>query len=151
MPHMHSHSLGQQRYEVVEGVVSASSLRHIIMRFRLHSVDQIGKLDGVLYKKDGDVISHQIEVAVISVEFDGEPSNVSDRLRRSLVSSYRRKTHEHGRLFSFIRQEVSAGDVGQVVRQLENSVCGKTASVDYPLGDPLVIEMGHFLAIVEVF
>ncbi len=39
-------------------VMSRLSLRNLVMRFRLDSVDQVGEFDGMLDEKDGDVVSN---------------------------------------------------------------------------------------------
>ncbi|CIM05109.1 Uncharacterised protein [Salmonella enterica subsp. enterica serovar Typhi] len=43
--------------EIPKSIVRASPLRHFRMWFRLHSVDEVRELDGILDKEDWDVVS----------------------------------------------------------------------------------------------
>ena len=55
-------------------------LWYFIMWFGLNSMDQIGKLDRVLDKKDRDVIANQIVVSFLRVEFHRKPAYVACKI-----------------------------------------------------------------------
>ena len=85
-PHDHVHRLGHERDEVPERVVGGRGLRHLVVRLRLHGVDEIGKLHRVLDEEDGDVVAHEVEVAFVGVELDGEAAHVARRGRSTRAS-----------------------------------------------------------------
>ena len=46
------------------------------MRLGLHRVDEVRELDPVLDEEDGDVVAHEVEVALLGVEPRREPAYV---------------------------------------------------------------------------
>lgn len=59
---------------------------------RTHQVQQIpGEEDGVAYEEDGRVVAHQVPVALLRVELDGEPAWVTGRVCRAALASHLRK------------------------------------------------------------
>lgn len=71
-------------------------LRNLIVRLGLARVDQICKLDGVLDEEDGDVVPHEVPVALFRVEFDSESADISDGIGRTTTSENGRETQEEG-------------------------------------------------------
>ena len=61
----------------------ALPLRHFVLGFRLHRVNKVGKLDGVLNEEDRRIVADQIEVSFLSVEFCGKTADVTDGVGRS--------------------------------------------------------------------
>jgi len=64
--------------EVPKVVMSGLSLRNLVVRLRFDCMDDVRKLDGILYEKDWNVISDYVPVPFLGVEFDGEATNVAD-------------------------------------------------------------------------
>lgn len=60
-------SRGLLAEKVPSRVVCGGSLRHLTVRAGLDSVDQIGELDGRLDEEDGDIVAHNIEIALVGV------------------------------------------------------------------------------------
>ena len=61
----------------------AGSLRETAVGLHLHGVNQIGKLDCILDKEDRNVVTHQIPVALLRVQLDGETAHVARRVYRA--------------------------------------------------------------------
>ncbi|KAG1247507.1 hypothetical protein G6F65_020130 [Rhizopus arrhizus] len=76
-PHQHMRGFRHQRHEIPERVVGGCGLGHAVMRLGLHRVHQIRELHRVLDEEDGDVVAHQVPVAFIGVELDGEAAHVA--------------------------------------------------------------------------
>ena len=75
---MFKRTLGLQTEVIPEVVVGSLPSRNLIVRLGLHSMDNIGKLDGILDEEDWDVVSNDIPVAFLSVEFNGETTHVTN-------------------------------------------------------------------------
>ena len=75
-PHDIVQRLRLERNIVPEGVMRALPLRHFILRFRLHRVNKIGKLDGVLNEEDRRIVANEVEVAFLSIELCGKAADV---------------------------------------------------------------------------
>src|ERR1039458_5818500 len=56
-PHQHVSRLGHEGREVPEAVVGSCRLRKALIWRLLCGVNKVGKLDGVLYEEDGNVIA----------------------------------------------------------------------------------------------
>ena len=125
-------------------------LREAAVRLRLGGVDQVGELDGVLDEEHRDVVADQVPVAFLGVHLDGEPADVAGQVGRPLAAGHGREADERRRLLALLEHGRPA-DRFQVAVTLEVAVRTEPAGVDHPLGDPLVVEVEHLLAEVEVF
>ena len=96
-PHQHVRRLGHQRDEIPEGIVRGRRLRHAMMRFRFHGMDQVGKLHCVLDKEDRDVVAYQVPVAFVGIELDCESANVARGIDRSAFAGDCGKANKHRR------------------------------------------------------
>lgn len=54
----------------------------------LSCVDDIGKLHRVLDEKDGNVVPHNVPVAFLSIEFDGEATDISNSICGTSATEY---------------------------------------------------------------
>lgn len=54
------------------------ALRHIIVRLRLHSVNEVREFNGILNEENGNVISDDVPVAFFSIELDRKPSDIAN-------------------------------------------------------------------------
>lgn len=82
-PHVHVSGLRSKTDEIPEVVVGGLALGHLGLGFGFDGVDNIGELDGILDKEDGNVVANQIPIAFAGIEFDGKPSNVADGIGRT--------------------------------------------------------------------
>lgn len=53
--------------EVPGGIVASRSLWHLAIGLGLDGVDEVGELDRILNEEDGNVVPHDIEVALVGV------------------------------------------------------------------------------------
>jgi hypothetical protein len=60
---------GMHELEIPEVVMRRLSLRDGIVRLRLSSVDDIGEFDGVLDEEDRNVVSNNVPVTFLGIEF----------------------------------------------------------------------------------
>ena len=51
-------------------------------RVPLLGVDEAGEEEGVTDEEDGGVVAHEVPVALLRVELDGESTGISERRRR---------------------------------------------------------------------
>jgi len=149
-PHEHVSRFGNQRNEVPKVVVSCLSLGHLLVGLGLDGVNQIGELDGVLDEEDGNVVTNDVKVALISVKFDGKSSNVSDSIGRSLGASHSRKSHEDGGLLGWVSQEIGLSQVVEGFIHLEKSVSSISSGMNGSLRDSLVVKVRDLLPQMEI-
>ncbi len=76
-PHNHVGSLRSVDHKIPKSIMGRGCLRYLIMRLRFYCVDDIRKLNGVLNKKDRNVISDEIVVAVFCIKLSGETAHVA--------------------------------------------------------------------------
>lgn len=76
--------------KIYTGLLSVFILIYLCIPF--HYVDETGKQRGVFNEENWSVISDDIPNAFFRVKFDGESSNVSDRVWISSLASYSRKS-----------------------------------------------------------
>ncbi len=149
-PHDHVHAFGGQGDVVPEGVVGGLGLGELAVGILLGGVDQVGELDGVLDEEDGDVVPHQVEIALLGVELHRKAADVARQVGRALVAGDRREAREHRNTFAGPLQEIGGRQVGQRVQALEEAMSGRAPGVDDPLGNALVVEVHDLFAQDEV-
>ena len=66
--------------EVPEIIVRGLSLRDLIVRLRLHGVNDVWELDSILNEEYRDIVADEVPVALLSVELDGKPANVANSI-----------------------------------------------------------------------
>lgn len=82
-------------HKVPEVIVCRLCLWHFIVWFWLDSMHNINKLDAVLNEEDWNVISNNIPITFIGVEFNGKPSHVTNSISASSTALYSGKTQEN--------------------------------------------------------
>ena len=85
------------------------SLGHFIVRFRLDRMNEIGKLNSVLNKEDGNIISYQVIVTFFSVELDGKAARVAYCIGRTAKPCHSGKSHKYRSFHRRILQEFGFG------------------------------------------
>lgn len=81
--------------KVPEVVVSSLGLWYLVVRLGLNSMDKIRELNRILDKENGDVVSNQIPISFVGVEFHGKPTNVTDGVGTSFTALDRGETKEN--------------------------------------------------------
>ena len=87
-PEDHVHAFRQERDEIPERVMRRRVLRIAAVGLHFDRMDEIGKLDGILDEEDGNVVSDEVEIALIRVELDREAANVAGQISRARASGY---------------------------------------------------------------
>jgi hypothetical protein len=131
--------------------VGGGGLRHLVVRLRLHGVNEVGELDPVLDEEDRHIVPDQIEVALVGVELHREPSHVAHGVGRAARAGHRGEANEDRGLRLGILKEAGPGPLLHRLVDLEKPVGGGPARVHHALGNPFVVEPGDLLAQVEVF
>ncbi len=149
-PHEHVGTFRRRRDAIPEGIVSGGRLRNFIVRLRLHGVDQVRKLDGVLDEEHRHVVADQVPHSFVRVEFDSEAADIASAVGRSAGARDSGETDEDGCLSRRVGQQSGLREVGQVLINLEYSVRGGATRVDDTLGDALMIEVGDFFAEMKI-
>lgn len=83
---------------------------------------EVGEFERVTQEEDRSVVTYQIPVAGVSVEFHGKASDVSFRIGRASFSGYCRKPYETFGLLSDFRENRCSGPFGDVMGDGECSV-----------------------------
>ena len=144
-----------------EGIEALREVRQVIedppilldMRFRvrLERMDHFGELGAVPDEEHGEVVPNQIEVPLAGVELDGEAARVADGLgAAALVDDGGEAGDERG-LDAGRAEEIGAGEVGDVVRDLEEALGACPPRVDNSFRDSLPSEIGYLLHQVIIF
>ena len=150
-PQHHVRRFGHERDEIPERIVRGAAGRHFIGRFRFDRVDEVRKLDGVLNEEDRHVVAHQVVIAFLRVELDGETAHVAHGIGRAARPLHRRKTHIDRCLHCGVLQECGLGVLAHRLVDLEHAMGGRTARMHDALGDAFVVEMRDLFTHDEIF
>ncbi len=112
----------------------------------LRRMHEIGKLHRVLDEEHGDVIAHEIPVALVRIELHGESAHVASGIRGTPLAQHRRKANEDRRLFADLRQQRRSRECRQGGGAFEVAVRRRPSRVHDALGDALMVEMRDLLA-----
>src|SRR5215510_6085859 len=121
-----------------------------MVRLGLRGVHQVGKLHPVLNEKNGNVVSHEVPVALVGVELDGKAANVADGIGRATLAQQSREENENGGSFARSPKERCARQRAVIVVAFEVAVGTRAARMNDSLGNALMIEMSDLLAKDEV-
>ncbi len=112
---------------------------------------QVGELDAILDKEDRHVVADQIPVSIGGVELRGEAAHIAHGVGRSTKAYHCREANEHRRLHRYVLEDCGSAEFRKRLVELEVSMRRRASGMHHPLGNPLVIEMGHLLTEVEIF
>lgn len=135
---------------VLDEVVEAPGFLPVGNRVWLERVDHVRELDRIADEEHLEVVAHQVPVAVLGVELDGESARVARRLGRFLGADHGGEAQEHRRLHAGLGQHLGAGVfAGIFVTDLavgfEPAMGSRTARMHHALGNALAVEMGELL------
>lgn len=77
----------------------------------------------------GKPATYQIPISFLSKELDGKSPGITSSICRSLFSTDRRESNEDRRFLADFAEKVGAGQVGDIIRDLEHTVCTSTLGV----------------------
>jgi len=150
-PHDHVQGFWHEGNEIPKSIVGRGGLGIASIGFHLDGVNQIRELHGVLNKEDGNVVADQIEIALLCVKLDREPSDITRQIDGASASGHRGKARENWRFDFRVGEKGGLGDMLHGFVGLEVSMGGGPPGVDDPFGDTLMIKVRDFLAQDEVF
>src|SRR5690348_6579936 len=125
-------------------------LRKPAVGLLLGGMDDVRELDRVLNKKDRDVVSNEIPVALLGIELDGKPAHITRQIGRAFTARDGGESHESRGLFAGPLKQIGARDVSKRFVIFEIAVGTKTPCVHHALRDALMVEMKNLLAKMEV-
>ena len=108
-------------------------------------MDEVLELRGVTHEEHRGVVADQIEVALVGVELQREPSGVANRVRIALFPGHRGEAGEHRGALADLGEKTRLGEPGDVLGDLEESVGTGALGMHDPLGDALAVEVLHLL------
>jgi hypothetical protein len=114
-------------------------------------MNNVRKFDGVLNEKHRNVVTDDVPVTFLSVDFYGEAADVARQVGRAFVTGHRRETHKQRRFLPCSLEQIGFRDVRQRLIVLEITMRSKPAGVNHPLGYTLVVEVEDLLTEVKVF
>ena len=110
------------------------------MRLWLGSMDDVGKLDGILYEEYGNVIGDNVPVALLRVEFDGKTTDITDGVGAASTAKDGREADKDGRLPRGVSQDRGIRDVLGAFEETERSKSTASTGVDNTFGNALMIK-----------
>ncbi len=129
----------------------AGSLRIAAIGFHFHGMNQVRELDRILNEKHRDVVADKVPVAVLGIELDRKSADIARRIVRTCTARDGREPHEYGARRAGFLQDARLGQFGDRVGAFEHPVRARSARVNDPLRDALVVEMEDLLTQDEVF
>src|SRR5699024_7882409 len=87
-PHDHMRTFSVLGNPVPKRIMGRSCLWHLIMLFRLYRMDEIREFNRVLHEKYRHIISNQIKVAFIGIEFCCKAADITRNIHGTSVSGY---------------------------------------------------------------
>jgi len=91
-PHEHMGRLGMQILEIPEVVMGALGLRDLRVGLGLTGVNNVWEFYGVLDEENWNIISDEIPVSFLSVEFGCKPAHISNSIGAAATSKDSRET-----------------------------------------------------------
>ena len=80
MKDSYGHTFRLKPNKIPEIIVSALTLRNIIMRLGLHSMNNVGEFNSILNKEHRDIVSDEVPNTFVGVELDCKPSNIANSI-----------------------------------------------------------------------
>ena len=150
-PHDHVHAFRHERDEIPEIIVSGLRLRKVAVGLLLRRVNQIGKLDRVLDKKDRNIVPDDVPVTLLRVELHREAAHIPGEIRRAFVAGDGREAHECWGLLTGALEEIRTRQFGQGFIVLEIAVSSESTRMHDSLRNPLMVEVEDLLAKMKIF
>jgi hypothetical protein len=72
------HTFRLKPNKIPEIIMSALTLRNIIVRLGFHSMNNVGEFNGILNEEHRDIVSDEVPDTFVGVELDCKPSNIAN-------------------------------------------------------------------------
>jgi hypothetical protein len=86
-------------------------LRNLVIRLGLASMNDVRELHRILNEEDGNVVSNDIPVTFIGIEFHSEASNVANGIRGPTAAEHSGKAQEDWGFTRGVGQDTCTGDI----------------------------------------
>jgi hypothetical protein len=103
-----------------------------------------------LDEEHGNVVTHQIPIALFRVEFHRESTDVTRQIGRSLVTGDGRESNKRWRPFPGSLKDVRLGNAGERCIVFEKTMRSESTCMNHPFGYAFVVEMHNFLAKMKI-
>lgn len=113
--------------EVVPKHVGILQMR---LRVPLLRVDKVRELGWIANEEHGCVVEHPIQVSLICLELDRKSTGVTSGIRRARLAADGRETDGGSNLFANRLEQVSGGNIADVVRHFKVAVSTCALGVD---------------------
>src|SRR3984957_14468119 len=100
-------------------------------------MNEIGKLQRITNKKHWRVVTHQIPIPFLSIEFERKPADISFCISCTPLTSDRRKPQVCRHLFSYLVKYPCLGILRDIVGDRQSSVCGRAFRMNDSLRNAL--------------
>jgi hypothetical protein len=134
-----------QVLEIPEVVMGALGLRDLIVRLSLASMDNVWELYGVLNEENWDIISNQIPVSLLGIEFGCEPAHIANSIGTAAASKDGGEADKDWSGTGCICEHFGVGNVFETLIKLERPEGARTTGVDYSLGNSFMIEVHNLI------
>src|SRR5262245_60959 len=111
----------------------------------LDRVVEVSKTERIAEKKDWRIVSNDIPIAVLGVELERSPADITLRIGCPALPSDGRKAREQRRLFSNLRKNRRFGVLGDVVSRRERSIRPPALGMHPALRNDLAIKVCELL------
>ncbi|MNE25402.1 hypothetical protein D3C80_1187310 [compost metagenome] len=108
-------------------------------------MDEVGEFQRIADKKDRGVVTHQIPVALLGIELEGEAAHVALGIGGPLLTGHCGEAQEDRGLLADCVEQVGLAELADVVGQGKGAVGAGAFSVNHSLGNTLAVEVGEFL------
>ncbi len=125
-------------------------LRNFVVRFRLNGMNDIGELDRILNEENRNIIGDKIVVAVFGIELCCKSPHIAGSIGRTARADYSGETYEDRRLHGRVLQKFGHRVLRNRFIGLKVPVYAKSTRMNDTLRNALMIEVGHFLAKMEI-
>ena len=109
-------------------------------------MDNIGEINGILNEEDGNVVSNDVPVAFIGVQFQSEATSVTNSVGTTTATQHIRETLEQRCRAASVGENLCACVLFQTLVHLEGTEGTSTTSVNDTPGDTLMVEAMDLLA-----
>ena len=116
---------------------------HVGAGIAFDHVVQVGEFQRVAEEEDWRVVAHEIPVALIRIEFDGEAADVAFGVSGAAFARNRGETHEQIGFFADLGEQGGFGIAGDVVGNRKRAVCAGAFGVHTAFGNDFTVEMGQ--------
>jgi hypothetical protein len=132
-------SFGQKR-PVIPIVGGAAQ---VCARVAFDGLIQIRELARIADEEHRSVIAHHVPVSLFGIELQSKTTDIALGIGRTALPSYRSEAGKHLRLLSYLAENLSAGVLGDVVRDRECAEGTRSLGVHAALWDDLAHKTGQ--------